>query len=90
MERQGTGGLRGKGTLSSIALNVNGRLFVFGFLIWIEILFVQLFLPLLVLFSFAIHLFFTLFACKIVSRHVVTSYATRSCQIRAHESDSLY
>mgnify|MGYP006351565111 CR=1 FL=1 len=56
---------------SSIAFNVNGRLF--GLLIGIEILFVQLVLPLLLLFSFAIHLFFTLFACEIGSRHVVTS-----------------
>jgi hypothetical protein len=71
MGRQGTSGSRGKGTSSSIALNVNGRLF--GLLIGIGILFVQLLLPLLLLFSFAIHLFFTFFACEIGSRHVVTS-----------------
>jgi hypothetical protein len=71
MEQQGTNGSRGKGKPSSIALNVNGRLF--GLLIGIEILFVQLVLPLLLLFSFAIHLFFTFFACEIGSRHVVTS-----------------
>jgi hypothetical protein len=71
MLRQGASGLKGKGAPTSIALNVNGWLF--GLLIRIKILFVQLVLPLLLLFSFAIHLFFTLFACKIGSRHVVTS-----------------
>ena len=71
MGRQGTNGLRGKGTPSSIALNVSGRLF--GLLIGIEILFVQLVLTLLILFSFAIHFFFTFLACEIGSRHVVSS-----------------